>query len=200
MNEQKKLQKLELSTLISFEEALREDSITLQASIDYLGFRRVQFNLLLQHVEDKLPYQPQLDTLFGETIANIFFVEENYTPYDFLKSKGFDLITNEYLRTSISKHYNQHYKETVSLANYFNKNHIIVTDKIFGEFICSNPGFKFLAKPIDYEKIINDVYFISRFNHLKAINQGAIESITHFLNQTKVLQTKIENEIKILKQ
>ena len=101
MNEQKKLQKLELSTLISFEEALREDSITLQASIDYLGFRRVQFNLLLQHVEDKLPYQPQLDTLFGETIANIFFVEENYTPYDFLKSKGFDLITNEYLRTSM---------------------------------------------------------------------------------------------------
>lgn len=198
LNEQKKLRKLELSTLISFQEALKEDSINLQASASYLVFRHEQFNILLQHLKNKQPYNPRLDTIFGETLANIFFIKENYTAYDFLKSRGFDLITNEYLRTSISKHYNQNFKETASLANYFNQNHTLIADKVFGEFICSNPGHKFLAKPISYEKIINDVYFISRFNHLEAISQGEKECVMSLLDQTKDLLSKIKNEIKML--
>ena len=103
-NEQRKIKNQEIAILKSFKKTINEDFEFLNASLKRYSASRNSIDYLINHIEQDLPYIDSLKFHFGN-LNVLHRLAINVSVFENLKSKGFDLISNDSLKEEIINFY-----------------------------------------------------------------------------------------------
>ncbi|WP_157492016.1 DUF6090 family protein [Mangrovimonas sp. ST2L15] len=196
-NSQKKLRGEELNMLNEIKLNLKTCKEELQYTLKSNKQFENNYILLLEHIEGKRPYKPELDTIFSQVHAwqSPYLT---YSAYETLKSKGADIIQNDSLRIQIINIYE-------SAFTYLSKDwdqsewrdsQSVVVPYFVKHFARDIDSLK--AKPIDYDALIADPEFANILRKLitnRKWGNNACEGISNYLdtvvaNIDKELETR----------
>ena len=166
----------EAKILLQFEQTIGDDIKRLQAVISSFEVYDEGIVNLINLLRQRAPYTPDMDKLFGSCVG---WNQQtlNRGPYEVLKAKGFDLISNETLRMKLVDYYETHntaleltsdenrvYNRDVVLP-YYDKNFLQFRDLSSTSLPCSETGSCYgrqrPVKPINYDALAADPYFIN---------------------------------------
>lgn len=204
LNSEKKIRALEIkilyelnsnlsSSIKSFERAIQSEQVYLKNNL-----------LILDFLDNDKPYDESLDIAFGT-----YFWTITSNPisggYDYLKSKGIDLISNDSLRQNISFIFENEFSilkdENEVWANNLQQNisypyHVTHFRNYFlGGIDQENNEY---AKPNEYEALLEDQQFMSINAEIISNRRWNINSLEKILSDTRDLMTQIDNEIRNL--
>lgn len=154
-NEDRLLMKLEHVMLVDIRENLIASNKNLASSISYNKTTLSNYEKILRHIREDLPYSNSLDTAFSY-ISYWSAPNFTYTAYETLKSKGMDIIQNDSLKLFITEIYEQRLP--------------FLIDELQGEWELHNSIIlPFIARNIQY--ISADVARPNNFNDLKSSDE-----------------------------
>lgn len=107
-NEGRKNEKLERKIITEMKKNLQVDLSDVKWNIDRNQMFLQSNQNVLQHLQTRSPFVDSLETDFGNIMGNTQLVK-NSSAYDNLKSLGFNLISNDSLRMSITNLYGARY-------------------------------------------------------------------------------------------
>lgn len=116
-NEQRKYKNLEITMLAEIRESLEESLTEINDMINKNGKYVEDYKILLNHVNNNLPYDDSLDDYFG-TLENWVSPYFNYSAFETLKTLGAELISNDSLKKRIIRMYD---RELEFLVNDYDK-------------------------------------------------------------------------------
>jgi len=170
-NHDQNVKAVEIKTLKEIQLGLSDDLKDLQFSLGFYRNCKNSSDILISHFNNKLPYNDTLDSHFGK--IGLFAVLGVRTgPFETLKSRGMETITNDSLRLKIANLYDFHYKTIVEYQN-IHIEHYSETRKMFLSNFKNLIAFE-SASPINYEKLLNDIVFL---NTVKLSSDEAFYSI-----------------------
>jgi hypothetical protein len=108
-NEQRKRRATEIEILNEIKTGFHYDLGDIKGNINYHNQSSESCRIILDHFEKDLPYHDSLSRHFSRLLGFSRFIE-NEGPYEVLKSKGLDIITNQNLRTEIVNMYDLYYE------------------------------------------------------------------------------------------
>ena len=197
-NENLKNKKEEISVLKELLSDSKTNLLSLEEDI-FLNQRAINSNMLISDLLiNKRPYNDSLDIHFGNIQYNTQFTL-NTGGYENLKSRGFEIISNDSLRKSIIKFYDRWVDFIDDLEDMNNK----VSLEQF------NPSYKFYFKnfkrdleglyvsfkPQDYEKLIQNNAFLKLIREQKYNNEYTIQALDMGITQIKELIAQLETEL-----
>jgi len=103
-NEKEKLKTEEIKFLKNFEQSLISDIEFNNFRFDKYELTKVSISILINHMEQDLPYQDSLKYHFGR-ITNTWTPKINTEVFEALKSKDLNLISNDGLRDKLISYY-----------------------------------------------------------------------------------------------
>jgi hypothetical protein len=103
-NDNRLLAKQEHGTLVEIREGIKKDLADIGENISGHTDRIVVYKLLIKHIEDDLPVSAELDKNISYLSGTTSFIT-NRAPYETLKARGIDIISNDTLRQSILEYY-----------------------------------------------------------------------------------------------
>jgi len=169
--------------------------------IEDISLENVYFNsakIIVQHLDDNLPYHDSLAIHFqlSQLSADIVLVT---SAYEALKSIGFDIISNDTLRSSIINLFDTDYtsmvRNTRGLEDQFWPS---VTIPLWIKHLRNismdedNKG----QRPIDYNALLSDTEFTSMLEKRGSFRRQGAKLKTESLKQTTDLIEQLENELK----
>ena len=206
LNSEKKLRAVEIkilyelnsnlsSSIKSFERAIQAEQIYLENNL-----------LILNFLDNNKPYDESLDNAFG---TYYWTISSNPIKggYDYLKSKGIDLIRNDSLRQNISYLFENEFpilkEENEVWANNLQQNisypyHVDHFRNYYSKDIDNDQGNNEYAKPNEYNALLKDEKFKSINAEIIGNRRWNINSLQKIIIATKGLMTQIDNEIKKL--
>lgn len=201
LNEKKNLQQDQvkvLSEIISnLDGSIQAFERTIQTEKNYLLFNKQ----IVEHLENKLPYDPSLDMAFGT-----YFWTISTNPvtgaYDHLKEKGLDLIESDSLRQSISFLFESEFtilkEENELWSNSFQQNisypyHVHHFRKYFPEDQHSE-NYEF-ARPNNYSELLGDAYFLNINTEIISNRGWNIRSLENLILKMEELKKLIQLEL-----
>ncbi len=166
----------EAKILLQFEQTIEGDIERMQVAISTFESMDEGIVKLVNLLERGASYSPDMDILLG-SCAGWNQSTLNHGPYEVLKTRGFDLISNETLRMNLVDYYETHsirllttsdenrvYNRDVVLP-YYDKNFLKLHDLESAGVPCSETDSCFkrqkAVKPINYDALSADPYFIS---------------------------------------
>lgn len=153
-NENRKTKIEEIKTLKELQSDLAQNLLDIDGNIDYLNDCKNSNEIILYHIDNKIPYNDSLNYHFSNLFPYITF-NVNQTTYESLKQKGFDLISNDSLRIIISDLYANKFESYRKFENsYLIEHH---NNDIKPMYISEFTSFKYnsSAKPKNYNQFIN---------------------------------------------
>ncbi|MDX1333026.1 MAG: hypothetical protein R3252_08360 [Robiginitalea sp.] len=183
------------SNLVSNLEILER---TLNTESEYLSYNE----MILEYLDHGKPYDKALDRAFG-----VYFWTVSTNPvtggYEFLKSKGIDLITNDSLRKRISFIFENEFSilknENEVWSNNLQQNisypyHV----KHFRRYYATDNENREieLAKPFDYEDLLEDAEFKSINTEIISNRKWNINSLQNLIREIQGLLVQIDQELK----
>jgi len=105
-NEKEKLKVEEIKFLKNFKESLTSDIEFNNFRFDKYDLTKASISILLNHMEQDLPYQDSLKYHFGR-ITNTWTPKINTEVFEALKSKDLNLISNDDLRDKLISYYSR---------------------------------------------------------------------------------------------
>ena len=107
-NDNRNLRSLENILLIDIRDNLIASRTNLASTISYNRTTLYNYEKILSHIKEDLPYSNSLDSAFSYIG---YWSEPNftYTAYETIKSKGMDIIQNDSLKISITEIYEQYF-------------------------------------------------------------------------------------------
>ena len=219
-NEQRKLKILEIGILQNFKESLQKDLYNLNSNMIVNHKIKTSINVLLDYMEQPLPYQDSLKFHFGNIATGVWRINLNESPFESLKMKDINLISNEDLKqkimltygklnTTLKIHQGLFYNiiEDASI-NIFNTRFEGFWESNYETWVIESDDFigtqttevKFEMIPLNYNKLKEDQefnYFLislkNRYNWLIELQAKSMKKAIESLNRD------IEGELKILK-
>ena len=201
LNENKQTKALEVKLLKELKSNLRHSILNFERSIDTEGEYLEYNELILDHLDNKKPYNPDLDNAFG-----VYFWTITTNPvtggYDFLKSKGIDLITNDSLRNKISYIFETEFsiikRENEVWSNNLQQNisypyHV----EHFRKYVFNSNNNIEQAKPFDYDALLEDDKFKSINTEIISNRRWNINSLKKLVNDMNELITEIDTELEL---
>ena len=170
---------------------------TLKTEAEYLAYNE----MILEYLDHRKPYDKDLDKAFG-----VYFWTVSTNPvtggYEFLKSKGVDLITNDSLRNRISFIFENEFSilknENEIWSNNLQQNisypyHV----KHFRRYYSTENGTEVeRAKPFDYESLLEDEEFKSINTEIISNRKWNINSLESLIREIKGLIIQLDRELK----
>jgi hypothetical protein len=157
-NQDQNAKALEIKTLKEIHLGLSDDLKDLQFNIGFYRNCKISSDILISHFKNNLPYNDTLDSHFGK--IGLFAVLSVRTgPFETLKSRGMETITNDSLRLKIANLYDSNYKTIVVYQN-IHIEHYSEIRKMFLNKFKNLTAFE-SASPINYEKLLNDIVFLN---------------------------------------
>ena len=153
-----------------------------------------QATKIIQHLDDRKPYNPSLDVVFSEAIYSPDIIISS-SGYESLKTKGIDIVQNELLQKKIVNLFDVIYvhliAETVRLENQFWPSSVLpMIHKHFRE-----TEFGKLT-PTNYEALNEDTTYKNMVMHRSHFRKLALDLKSRALQDTKELVEMIETELK----
>lgn len=197
-NENLKNKKEEISVLKELLSDSKTNLLSLEEDI-FLNQRAINSNMLISDILiNKKPYNDSLDVHFGNIQYNTQFTL-NTGGYENLKSRGFEIISNDLLRKSIINIYDRwvdfiddlgDMNNTVSLEQ-FNPRYKLY----FKNFERDLEGLYASFEPQDYEKLIQNNEFLKLIREQKYNNEYTIQALDMGIKQIKELTVQLETEL-----
>ncbi|MGA9240301.1 DUF6090 family protein [Robiginitalea sp.] len=171
---------------------------TLENESQYLSYNQ----MILDYLDHRKPYNKELESAFG-----VYFWTVTTNPvtggYEFLKSKGIDLITDDSLRNRISFIFENEFlilkNENEVWSNNLQQNisypyHV----KHFRRYFAtdSNNVELELAKPFDYISLLEDEEFKSINTEIISNRKWNINSLQKLIGEIEGLIVQIDAELK----
>jgi len=186
-NENRKLAKTELKVLHEIQSNLKQSLWSINQGLTSSKLEETGFRALLEHIEAKKPYKPELDTIFFK-IPYWYTPFFTYAAYESLKLKGADLIQNDSLRISIIALHEQilHYLKDDYDAMEWRDSEAIVMPYFSKHFARSVDG-EFSAKPDNYEALLEDPEFTNLLRILilnRSSGNSAFKHISEYVEKT----------------
>jgi hypothetical protein len=211
-NEQRKNNKQEILILKSFNNIIESDLIEFEKHLNRYTESSNSINYLIDHIEQDLPFIDSLNIHFGNLSVS-YQLKVNTSVFENLKSKGFDLISNEVLKNEIISFYDYAQNDLIfSYTNYYwiidnasktiyNKHFDAIYEPSSRDMysLKENPlgnGLKIVMKPNNFEELKNDKEFMYFIKSLR--NQQYWFIITNATKMKKDLNNileLIENEL-----
>ncbi|MDY2587569.1 DUF6090 family protein [Winogradskyella aquimaris] len=166
-NQLKANQNLEIKILNELSQNLKVDLEEIKFDISLMDSTRSSYNQIIKDLKlVTFPTEKFYNNLSWLKVVPHF--DPNKSGYEFLKTKGVDVIKNDSLRTTISNHYELNYP-------YYNK---YEKERVEFKIHQVNPYlieyFKWLDHP-DYS--ITGVFEITNQDYLKVRNNGSLEKV-----------------------
>lgn len=186
-NERNKTRKLEKSTLLEISNALQADLIQLNQWIIIRQKQDYNVSVILAYLQDNAPHSKEVDKAWQSGFLRPIYVF-NTSPYDLLKSRGFDIIQNDELRRAIQQQYDI---STPFMLDYLERNYDLSKDfryKYLRHFRRGMVELEFTPTDLDAlrsEEILNGLSILG-FWHNNAIQ---------WLNQHKERTEKLNIDI-----
>ena len=170
---------------------------TLESESQYLSYNQ----LILDYLDHQKPYNEELESAFG-----VYFWTVSTNPvtggYEFLKSKGIDLITDDSLRNRISFIFENEFSilknENEVWSNNLQQNisypyHV----KHFRRYFAADSNNVELerAKPFDYSGLLEDEEFKSINTEIISNRKWNINSLEKLIGEIEGLITEINTEL-----
>ena len=154
-NESKKARIVEVKSLIEIKEAISQDLGDIKENIAGFTYRVKLYLMLLNHIENELPLSEELKNLFP-FLQGITTFLSHIGPYETLKSRGIEIITNDTIRNKVSMYYDLEYEriQTNEKQHHNHYNDYIKT-ALMKHFDLSKPKIE----PLNYEELIKDKEF-----------------------------------------
>ena len=194
-NEHQKANRIETKTLIELKEAITKDMLDVEENI--LGFKnRVEvYHIMLDHLEKHKPLSDTLQNLFPYLQGLTTFLS-NSGPYETLKSRGLEIITNDSIRLKISGYYDLGYEHIHSNEIEHHQHYrLYIKPKLMQHF--SLKDYRLL--PLDYEALKADFEFIQIIYWARRTDSFMLDIYEKmYLTGTDLLKN-LEEEIKRLK-
>lgn len=190
-NENRKTGKLETKTLIELKNAINQDISDVQENVSGFSSRVKSYESVVLHLEDNLP----LSDTFRDEMQNIrgltTFISTT-GPYETLKTRGLELITNDNLRLNISKLYDYDY-EVVKTNERIYHEHISVHLK---PMMLDRLDFSKGLEPKNYPTLLNDFKFKQVIYWALDIEKGMLRQYMALEKKAKSLIEEIDSELK----
>ena len=193
-NEGQRAKEIEIQSLMEIKNGIDQDLKDISENVS--GFRnRVKlFNKLIEHHNNSLPnndsLQDQLKYLLGETT----FLSHT-GPYETLKSRGFQTITNDSLRKQIIKYYDFEH----DLLRMYEKDHHDHFSKSLKPLMIKYFDLSSTKMiPLNYNQMISDKDFIQNIYWAKRNNSNLLKLYTKLQHFCEELVDNISKELNSL--
>lgn len=199
----KKEKEDERKTLIELKEGFKLDLEDLAFNKDIMRGATNSCAILIRHIDNQLPFHDSLKVHFARSIANTRFVS-NSGPYETLKTKGIELISNDTLRHQIVKMHDFHFEamktfetgETLSdkywiefCMKHFDVVQMITINK-------QNEISEGKMTPLNYEGLISNTEYLTLLKTIKNQNEVSVKSrIEVICKKLEALIESIDTEI-----
>jgi hypothetical protein len=187
---------VELGILSEINRALAEDVEQLDAALG--GFNSIvdRGDVLVSYLRSHAPYADSLDAYFGTMYWwSSLSVALNTAAYESLKSQGLGLVSDQGLRSEITRVYEQTYpllervrdgerEATLELLRPYVLLHF--RDLVFGQS----------ATPLDYDAVSNDVEFLNLASYrLQLTRQNHVPRLEAAIPELRRLIDRIDGEL-----
>jgi len=108
-NENRKLKQVEIKALREIQKGFQADTADLSINVDALRGVYVSSQLILKELDSSRPYHDSLSRHFAKALQVTRLIS-NDGPYEVLKSKGLDLVSNDSIRQRIVDIYDGRYE------------------------------------------------------------------------------------------
>jgi hypothetical protein len=104
----KKAKNIEIETLMDLKEALKVDEDDLDLNIKLYNIVITSCDTILALLDNKLPYEQKMNKYFSRPCMAVIF-SSNVGPYETLKSRGLETISNDTIRNKVIRTYENNY-------------------------------------------------------------------------------------------
>jgi hypothetical protein len=191
-NERKQIQH-ELNTLVELKNALEADLKDIVFNTNSHTRTQNSCEVLIDHMDKNLPYHDSLAVHFGLMGGFTIFLAHT-GPYETLKTKGLDLISNDSLRLLLS----EYHEEDIKFAHAFEAMNLSVYPDTRQMYFQYFKEWEFFgpAVPYDYEELKNDREFLSYLTHIASLRRQESMVFSQRLDpKCRSLINDIEKEI-----
>lgn len=201
-NESRKEKQIEISILNELLNDYNSDLLSLNEDVE-LNKRAIKSNELIKKaLTSNLKYNDSLDFHFGSIQYNTQFTI-NSGGYENLKSRGFEIISNDTVRQLIIEVQDEWYDYLLTIGD---RNNVINFEQFSPKYQTYFTNFTNDFKentvsftPLNYEDLMDDTEFLRLISHQKFINEGTVQILDHTIELIKGLIVKIETELLRLK-
>lgn len=178
----------ELAFLEEVQTALATDLQSLEPKLAEFHEAADQIAELSELLEEKPPYDPSMDALFG-ALYGVRTTNLNTSAYETLKSVGLQVVSNREIRMGIARIYD-HYYESMITAHGIDQsvNFELMRPYFMNQF--RDLAFWKSATPIDYEFVVNDPWFKNVVDYRLAVLRG--NQLTSYAEATAEIRRVLE--------
>jgi hypothetical protein len=186
-NAQRHQRRAELGLLREIRASVAADLTTVQEVAEALRVSEQRTSSLRDHLRDRSPYADSLDVLFG-SMYGFRLSQVNTAPYEALKARGLDLVSDDSLRMAIIRVYETGAAE-IRRADEIVTN--VSFDVLRPYYLARFRDIQFLehATPLDYVAVAQDPYFHNLLDYRLTVLRrgvlsrygGAIADMSHLI-------------------
>jgi len=191
-NEQQKAQAKELKILKELQTDLISNEKRLVNKIEFFSRTKREGKLIEEHLTNKLAYHDSLPRYLSIPLGNFSFLL-SYSAYENLKSQGFDKISNDELRLSIIRLYDEKFglikDQETKITNIITNTIVPITLKYFKTTLSKE------LVPNDYEKLLNTFEYTNLISQLIFVAEDYENISQNTIIEIDKLLEEIESEI-----
>ncbi len=184
----------ELTILGELHTALSADFEILESRLDRFRRIEVRTEVLLSHLRSGAPYADSLDAYFG-TVYGSLRARLNTAGYESLKSQGLGLISDDGLRSHLTRVYERAYP---SAEDSMELERMVLFDLFRPYFLVHFRDLRFgqSATPLDYDVVSSDVEFLNLLDYrIQVVRQNHLPSLETATSEIRALIEAIEAEL-----
>ena len=191
-NEDRKDRIKEKSILINIRENLIINDSLISDYVKYHLKNNHSSQIIIETITNTKPYSDTLDVHFNRARFQIVgSTYLSYMGYEELKNVGFDIIRNETLKNEILKLFEVTYSSKIQKLKWFDQIDPYREKNLYDNFKDSK-GF---LKPINYDSLLLDNYYISMITALKIQRSYWVEMLNECKLETQKLNNLINDEL-----
>lgn len=193
-NESKKARQTEIKTLVEINKAILQDLQDIRLNMNSYQGKILFYELLLDEIKTEaiMSKDAKERLVYVEGFATFI---SNIGPYETLKSRGLEKITNDEIRLDISSLYDVKYEGIKSIENVLHEHYFqYVKPNIIRFFDVYHKD-----KPLYYSTLKNEQEFIKNIQWDIKINSTMLERNKQIVKDCEALIAKINQEVKRLK-
>jgi len=193
-NQERKSKLKELKLLKELRSDLIQNVADIKENLTFFTITKTANETIIYHIENNLSYHDSLNYHFGNLYPYITF-NPNQTTYGSLKQMGFDVISNDSLRISISDLYANEFasykkfEDIYMLEHYENYMKPIMISELTDYIVYTS------AKPKNYNQFIKNTQNKGAMEHMADVCDSFIIMQTNLRELAAELISEIDKEI-----
>ncbi len=193
-NEHQKSKKIEVKSLVEIKNAIGQDLLDIEENIFGFSKRVHLFKQLIRHIENELPLNDSL-RINLPYLQGITTFLSNTGPYETLKSRGLETISNDSIRLKISLYYDFEFEKIQTNEKQHSDHYLnYLKPAMIEQFDLSD----YKLEPLNFKKLIKNFEFKQTIYWALRTDNYMLELYLDLENKAKTLVEELNKEVKRL--